>query len=152
MLNLIFKLGFNIFVRLFPEVEKYKNFWSSKFELQEIYEKYGSTGLEILAFPSNQFGEQEPDSDEVIKEKIVDMFGVTFDLYSKIEVNGPGAIPLYDWLKSSEVNQGVEIAWNFESFLIDKCGSVVGKHLSDEEPIFWEDEVRNLVEDEPECV
>jgi len=79
------------------------------------------------------------------------MFGITFDLYSKIEVNGPGAIPLYEWLRSSEVNQGVDIAWNFESFLIDKCGNVAGKHLSDDEPIAWEDEIRHLVENEQIC-
>lgn len=87
----------------------------------------------------------------MIKMKIEAMFGVTFDLFSKIEVNTNDAIPLYQWLKSSEVGDNKDIAWNFESFVINRCGQVHSRHLSDEQPETWEDEIQGLINGTISC-
>lgn len=92
-------------------------------KLQELHEKYGSRGLEILGFPCNQFMGQEPGSESDIKTFCETKFGVTFPMFSKIDVNGAGAHPLYQWLKAE--TGGGEITWNFEKFLISKDGSIV---------------------------
>ena len=95
--------------------------------LQTLYEKYNSKGLEILGFPCNQFGEQEPGSESDIQNFCNTNYGVTFQLFSKIEVNGPNTHPLYKFLKSERPNsEGKEdIEWNFAKFLVDKSGNVV---------------------------
>lgn len=81
----------------------------------------------MLGFPCNQFGDQEPGSDEEILEFATSKFDVTFPMFHKIEVNGDGAAPLYKWLKAERPGDGnsAEIAWNFEKFLVDKQGNVV---------------------------
>jgi glutathione peroxidase len=81
----------------------------------------------VLGFPCNQFGAQEPGSDEEILEFVTSKFDVTFPMFHKIEVNGDGAAPLYQWLKSEQPGDGdsAEITWNFEKFLVDKQGNVV---------------------------
>ena len=81
----------------------------------------------MLGFPCNQFGAQEPGSDEEILEFVTSKFDVTFPMFHKIEVNGDGAAPLYKWLKSEQSGDGdtPEITWNFEKFLVDKQGNVV---------------------------
>jgi len=81
----------------------------------------------VLGFPCNQFGAQEPGSDEEILEFVTSKFDVTFPMFHKIEVNGDGAAPLYKWLKSEQSGDGdtPEITWNFEKFLVDKQGNVV---------------------------
>jgi glutathione peroxidase len=94
--------------------------------LQELYSKYHAKGLEVLAFPCDQFGHQEPGSDEEIKSFCDLNYGFTFPLFSKIEVNGDGAHPLYKFLKSKQSGLlGDSIKWNFTKFLVDKQGSVV---------------------------
>jgi len=120
-------------------------------QLQEFYKKYNNIGLSILAFPSNEFGEQEPDSNELIKQKVSDLFGITFDMFSKIEVNGDNALPLYSWLKETDVGGGNDVEWNFESFIIDRCGKVHARHESDEQPETWEDEIVALLQDSTLC-
>lgn len=81
----------------------------------------------MLGFPCNQFGAQEPGSDEEILEFVTSKFDVTFPMFHKIEVNGDGAAPLYQWLKAEQPGDGdsTDITWNFEKFLVDKQGNVV---------------------------
>lgn len=109
--------------------------------LQELYRKYDvEEGKErefvILGFPCNQFRGQEPGTEEEIKTFCTENYGVTFPLFSKIDVNGDDAAPLYKLLTDPEktpVSQG-EIRWNFEKFLIDKNGKVVKHYRSRETP------------------
>ena len=81
----------------------------------------------MLGFPCNQFGAQEPGSDAEILEFATSKYDVSFPMFSKIEVNGDGAAPLYKWLKSERPADGdsAEITWNFEKFLVDNQGNVV---------------------------
>jgi glutathione peroxidase len=94
--------------------------------LQELYAKYGDRGLEVLGFPCDQFGHQEPGNDEEIKSFCELNYGVSFPLFSKIEVNGDNADPLYKFLKKEKGGLlGDAIKWNFTKFLVDKQGTVV---------------------------
>ena len=94
--------------------------------LQDLYAKYHDQGLEVLGFPCDQFGHQEPGSDEQIKSFCDLNYGVSFPLYSKIEVNGANAHPLYQFLKNEKGGiLGDAIKWNFTKFLIDKQGHVI---------------------------
>jgi len=94
--------------------------------LQELYAKYHHRGLEVLGFPCDQFGHQEPGSDDEIKSFCEVNYGVNFPLFAKIEVNGEGAHPMYKFLKSEKGGLlGDAIKWNFTKFLIDKQGNVV---------------------------
>ena len=77
----------------------------------------------MLAFPCNQFGAQEPGSDAEILEFATSKYGVTFPMFSKIEVNGDGACDLYRWLRES--TGGADITWNFEKFLVGRDGTVI---------------------------
>jgi glutathione peroxidase len=81
----------------------------------------------VLGFPCNQFGNQEPGTDEEILEFATTTYDVTFPLFHKIEVNGDDAAPLYRWLKSEQPGDGEasDIVWNFEKFLVDGDGNVV---------------------------
>jgi glutathione peroxidase len=81
----------------------------------------------VLGFPCNQFGAQEPGTDEEILEFATSKYGVTFPMFHKIEVNGDGAAPLFTWLKEQQPGTGdsPDITWNFEKFLVDKDGNVV---------------------------
>lgn len=83
----------------------------------------------MLAFPCNQFGAQEPGTDAEILEFATSKYDATFPMFSKIEVNGDGAAPLYQWLRSEQPGDGETdaITWNFEKFLIDKQGNVVAR-------------------------
>jgi glutathione peroxidase len=93
--------------------------------LQDLYERLQPRGLEILAFPCDQFGHQEPGSDAEIAAFCHDTYGVTFPLFAKIEVNGENTHPLYVWLKEQKGGLlGSGIKWNFTKFLIDKAGAV----------------------------
>ena len=97
--------------------------------LQDLYAKYHSKGLEVLGFPCDQFGHQEPGSDDDIKSFCDLNYNVTFPLFSKIEVNGEGAHPLYKWLKNEKGGLlGDSIKWNFTKFLVDKQGNVVERY------------------------
>jgi glutathione peroxidase len=94
--------------------------------MQALYEKYKARGLEILAFPSNDFGAQEPGSDADIKKFCELKFKTTFPLFSKVPVKGAGAIPLYKHLTSQKAAAG-DVRWNFTKFLVDGKGEVVGR-------------------------
>ncbi|EMT54542.1 glutathione peroxidase [Brevibacillus borstelensis] len=94
--------------------------------LQELYERYRDRGMVVLGFPCNQFGAQEPGTAEEISAFCDRNYGVTFPLFAKIDVNGPIAHPLYQYLKQhapNEENQDIE--WNFAKFLVDREGNVV---------------------------
>ena len=94
--------------------------------LQKLYDTYHAQGLEILAFPCDQFGHQEPGTDEAIQQFCQLNYGVTFPVFSKIEVNGAGAHPLYQYLTAQKPGaNGPDIDWNFAKFLIDRSGKVV---------------------------
>ena len=97
--------------------------------LQELYAKYKERGFELLAFPCDQFGHQEPGGDDEIKEFCEMNYGVEFPVFSKIEVNGDAAHPLYKFLKSEKGGLlGESIKWNFTKFLVDKQGNVVERY------------------------
>ncbi len=94
--------------------------------LQTLYNTLHTQGLEILAFPCDQFGHQEPGSNEEIQEFCRINYGITFPVFSKIEVNGTGADPLYQYLTGQIPGpQGPDIQWNFTKFLIDRSGGIV---------------------------
>jgi len=96
--------------------------------LQALYERLNPRGLEILAFPCDQFGRQEPGTDAEIASFCETKFGVTFPLFRKIEVNGKGAHPLYVWLKAQKGGVlGSAIKWNFSKFLVAPDGTVVDR-------------------------
>lgn len=114
--------------------------------LQDLYEKYKDSGLEILDFPCDQFGHQAPGSDEEIANFCTGRFGITFPQFSKIEVNGKNASSLYDWLKSQKSGiLGKAIKWNFTKFLIDKNGNVVERFAPTVEPKNIEEKIKELL-------
>lgn len=101
-----------------------------------MYDRLAEKGLRILAFPCNQFGHQEPGTPEEIKA-VAAKFGVKFDLFSKIEVNGEGAHPLWKWMKNQPKGRGTlgnAIKWNFSKFLINKEGQVVKRYSPMDDP------------------
>lgn len=104
--------------------------------LQALYEKYVDKGLVILGFPSNQFGSQEPGTEDEIMEFCTTNFGVTFPMFSKIDVNGDNADPLYTYLKKEApgILNTKAIKWNFTKFLIDREGKVIDRYGSAETP------------------
>jgi glutathione peroxidase len=98
--------------------------------LEELWQRYRERGFEVLAFPCNQFGNQEPAGDAEIATFCDIHFGLSFPLMSKVEVNGPGAVPLFEWLKAEAPGvMGTRgIKWNFTKFLIDRQGRVVRRY------------------------
>ena len=114
--------------------------------LQKLYDQYQAQGLEILGFPCNQFGKQDPGSDEEI-ESFCDLnYGVTFPMFSKIDVNGKDEHPLYTWLKEQQGGiLGDSIKWNFTKFLIDREGNVVERFAPQTEPADLVDDIEKLL-------
>jgi len=102
--------------------------------LQEIYSKYNEKGLEILAFPCNDFGGQEPGTNEEIKEFCSVNYGVNFTLFDKIKVLGDEREPLYARLINNPNTENGDVKWNFEKFLISKDGKIVKRFRSKVEP------------------
>jgi glutathione peroxidase len=105
--------------------------------LEELYEKYKGQGFMILGFPCNQFGSQEPGSNEEIQQFCSLNYGVSFPVMAKVDVNGSGASPLYKWLKESAPGfLGTEIIkWNFTKFLVGKDGQVIKRYAPNEDPL-----------------
>ena len=104
-------------------------------DLQQLYEavrEKHSDSFEILAFPCNQFGRQEPGTDEEIQDFCQRNYGVTFPVMAKVEVNGDGADPLFKWLKDEKpgLMHIKPVKWNFEKFLVGKDGKVKGRWAS----------------------
>jgi len=101
--------------------------------LEQLYQAYRARGLEVLAFPSNDFGRQEPGTDAEIKQFCELRYRTTFPLFAKIPVKGKDAAPLYRYL-ATEAKNGGEVTWNFNKFLVDPAGNVVAHFDSDVEP------------------
>jgi glutathione peroxidase len=97
--------------------------------LEEVYEQFKDRGFAVLGFPCNQFGAQEPGSESQIKQFCESKFGVTFPMFTKVDVNGAGAHPLYQWLTAepTEPEGPGAIAWNFGKFLIGRDGKVIAR-------------------------
>jgi glutathione peroxidase len=104
--------------------------------LQRLYDQYSKRGFAVVGFPCNQFGAQEPGSPEEIGEFCTANYGVTFPMFEKIEVNGPGRHPLYAELTEvpDESGEAGDIQWNFEKFLIGPDGSVIARFRPLTEP------------------
>ena len=104
--------------------------------LESLYEKYRSEGFAVLGFPCNQFGSQEPGTESDIKSFCDLQYGVTFPLFSKIDVNGPNTHPLYTYLKTAKPGiLGTEgIKWNFTKFLIDREGEPIKRYAPADKP------------------
>ncbi|MEL0253665.1 MAG: glutathione peroxidase, partial [Novosphingobium sp.] len=104
--------------------------------LEKLWKDYGDKGFEVLAFPCNQFGAQEPGSADEIESFCKVNFGLSFPLMAKIEVNGDSADPLYDWLKKEApgVLGTKAIKWNFTKFLIGRDGKVVRRYAPTDKP------------------
>jgi glutathione peroxidase len=111
--------------------------------LEELYQAYRGRGLEILAFPSNDFGGQEPGTNAEIKKFCELRYRITFPLFAKITVKGPRADPLYRYLTTLPENGG-EVTWNFNKFLVDPTGKVVAHLDSGVEPT--SDELKRRIE------
>lgn len=105
--------------------------------LEAVYRKYKDQGLKILAFPANNFGEQEPGTNKQIKKFCKSEFDVTFDLFAKVSVKGDDKCPLYQFLtdKSKTGQFGGDIRWNFQKFLIDRKGQVVARFEPGDDPM-----------------
>jgi len=139
-------------------------------DLEKIYQKYQSEGLEILGFPSNQFAEQEPGTNEEVKSFCLLNYGVTFPLFAKGDVRGSQAHPVFNYLtgekgfegfgkfnktgmmltamlklKYPEILDGNGIKWNFTKFLIDRQGNVVGRFEPTVSPLDMEDAIKALL-------
>ena len=104
--------------------------------LEQLYRKYKERGLLVLGFPCNQFGRQEPGTESEIERFCTTTYDVTFPLFAKIDVNGAGAHPLYDLLKSARPGVlGTEaIKWNFTKFLVNRQGDVVARYAPSDTP------------------
>lgn len=114
--------------------------------LQKLYEKYSEKGFVVLGFPCNQFGKQDPGANEEIKSFCSLNYGVTFPVFSKIEVNGENAHPLYKMLKEKKSGFfSKKIKWNFTKFLIDRKGNVVKRFSPATEPTRLEKYIENIL-------
>ncbi|MED5547159.1 MAG: glutathione peroxidase [Pseudomonadota bacterium] len=115
--------------------------------LEALYRTYGPRGFEVMAFPCNQFGWQEPGSAEDIAQFCEINFGLSFPVMGKIEVNGANADPLFQWLKAEA--PGVlgtrAIKWNFTKFLIDREGHVVRRYGPTEKPVTLSRDIETLL-------
>ena len=113
--------------------------------LQKLYEEYKDQGLEILGFPCNQFGHQDPGDNKEISEFCLVNYGVSFTMFEKIEVNGDNAHPLYKFLKEEKHGMTKKIKWNFEKFIIDREGNVVERFASTKTPEKLVDEIKKYL-------
>jgi len=115
--------------------------------LQKLYDVYKEQGLEILAFPCNQFGEQEKGDGEEIKNFCEKNYSITFPIFEKVEVNGNDAHPIFKFIKEQKKGfMGTEsIKWNFSKFLINKNGKVVKRYGSLDVPENLEKDIKQLL-------
>lgn len=110
--------------------------------LEKLYEAHGSDGLVVLGFPCNQFEAQEPGTDAQIGEFCRANYGVSFPMFSKIDVNGADRDPLYSWMITSAPEEtGEDIGWNFAKFLIGRDGTVLHRYAPDVTPEQLEDAI-----------
>jgi glutathione peroxidase len=115
--------------------------------LEDLYRRYNDDGLDVLGFPCDQFGHQEPGTNEEIRRFCVGTYDVTFPMFAKIDVNGRNAHPLFAFLKSQQKGVlGTEaIKWNFTKFLVDRDGRVVRRFAPSDTPEKIDSAVRELL-------
>jgi glutathione peroxidase len=116
-------------------------------ELEQLHQKYREKGLVILAFPCNQFGGQEPGSDNEIQQFCELNYGVSFPVMAKLAVNGPEASPLFEYLKDSArgLMKTRAIKWNFTKFLVNKDGDVVKRYAPRTKPASIAQSIEDLL-------
>eukprot|EP01013_Petalomonas_cantuscygni_P016385 TRINITY_DN33381_c0_g1_i1.p1 TRINITY_DN33381_c0_g1~~TRINITY_DN33381_c0_g1_i1.p1 ORF type:complete len:179 (-),score=8.39 TRINITY_DN33381_c0_g1_i1:196-732(-) len=114
-------------------------------ELNELYSKYHHRGLEIVAFPCNQFGRQERGTPETIRTHLTDRFDPQFPIMAKIDVSGPKARPLWLWMQA--LYPAGRVQWNFTKFLFDRRGHIAGKFHHSVSPLSLESRVEELLEE-----
>jgi len=104
--------------------------------LEQLWEDYAARGLVVLGFPSNQFGAQDPGSNDEIASYCRLNYGVSFPMMAKVEVNGAGASPIWKWLKGEKPGLlGIEaIKWNFTKFLVGRDGQVIQRYAPTDKP------------------
>ena len=119
--------------------------------LEDLYRKYHERGLEILGFPCNQFGSQEPGTEGEIAKFCETQFGVSFTMFAKVDVNGDEAHPLFKWLRKEAPGLlGSEaIKWNFTKFLVDREGHVVERFAPTTVPADLEPAIEKLLKVQP---
>ena len=115
--------------------------------LEALYRKFKDQGFEVVAFPCNQFGAQEPGNAEEIASFCKLTYDVTFPLMAKVDVNGDGATPLYQWMKGEApgLMGSKSIKWNFTKFLIDREGKVVRRYAPTDKPEGIEKDIAKLL-------
>lgn len=116
-------------------------------DLEELHKKYRDQGVEVLGFPCNQFGKQEPGNQQEIQEFCELNYGVSFQMFEKIDVNGANASPLYDYLKNSAPGLlgSKSIKWNFTKFLVDRSGAVIKRFGSNDSVAKIEKEIKKIL-------
>jgi glutathione peroxidase len=123
--------------------------FTSQYEgLEALYRRYSDKGFTVLGFPCDQFAHQEPGNEAEIQSFCSLTYNVTFPLFAKIEVNGSGAHPLYQYLKKAKPGLlGSEaIKWNFTKFLVDREGQVLKRYAPSDTPEKIEDDLRGMIE------
>ena len=114
--------------------------------LQELYDAKVGDGFTVLGFPCDQFGHQEPGTEVEIAEFCETAYGVTFPMFGKVEVNGDGAHPLYQWLRAEAPGpDGEDIEWNFTKFLIDRDGQVLRRYFFRKQPADLVDDIEKAL-------
>jgi glutathione peroxidase len=114
--------------------------------LEKLYEGLHPRGLTVLGFPCNQFGAQEPGSADEIGQFCQANYGVTFPMFAKVDVNGPDAHPLYQYLKHEKPGLlGSRIKWNFTKFLVDRAGKVIARYAPTKKPKDLEKPIAKLL-------
>ena len=115
--------------------------------LEALYQQYKDDGLMILGFPCNQFSEQEPGTNDEIANFCRVNYGVSFDMFAKIDVNGDNAHPLYKYLKreASGFLGSESIKWNFTKFLVDRNGKVIDRYASTTKPESLKKDIETLL-------
>jgi glutathione peroxidase len=119
--------------------------------LEDLYQRYQAQGLEILGFPCNQFGSQDPGENEEIHSFCHTNYHVTFPMFAKIDVNGPDAHPLFQHLKAQArgILGSEAIKWNFTKFLVDRTGAVTARYAPSTKPSELEPAIKALLSATP---
>jgi glutathione peroxidase len=119
-------------VLLIVNVASYCGYTPQYSGLEALNQQYKGQGLLVMGFPCNDFGQQEPDSNDKIAQFCETKYGATFDMFDKVHAKGPDQHPLYAQL--TQTAPAGEVAWNFEKFLVNKQGEVVGRYKSSVAP------------------
>ena len=116
--------------------------------LQRLYEQYADRGFTVLGFPCDQFGHQEPGNEAEIAAFCEERYGVTFPMFSKVDVNGSDAHPLFDWLREEKGGMlGSAIKWNFTKFLVGRDGQVLRRYGPTTAPEKLTDDIEKALAD-----